>query len=110
LFGPGVKSVVLSLLVIPVVLFAVFMSKELVTEFQQPLGNLIITMAGIFAALCKFVSSFYAVHLYWLEHCISLQKCYFATLNNVRFDSLLSLFDAIDSFCSFFFSNLTSYR
>ena len=66
MFGPSVKSVVLpvSLIVIPVVLFEVFMSKELVIEFQQPFGNLIITMAVIFE---HYVSSFLVSNFYILS-------------------------------------------
>ncbi|XP_072991405.1 probable protein S-acyltransferase 7 [Typha latifolia] len=56
-FGPDVRSLVLTifLIVVPVVLFAVFVSQQLVNEFQHYLGNLIISIAIIFTAYILFL-------------------------------------------------------
>ncbi|WOL02534.1 putative protein S-acyltransferase 7 [Canna indica] len=53
IFGPDVRSLLLtiSLIVVPVLLFAIFVSQKLVNEFQHHLGNFIIAIAIIFAAL-----------------------------------------------------------
>ncbi|CAA6659644.1 unnamed protein product [Spirodela intermedia] len=52
IFGPDVRSLVLTvfLIVVPVILFAVFVSQQLVHEFHHHLGNLIIAIAVVFAA------------------------------------------------------------
>ncbi|XP_077250173.1 putative protein S-acyltransferase 7 [Tasmannia lanceolata] len=50
IFGPDVRSLIFTILliVIPVIMFAVFVSQNLVNEFQHDLGNLIIAIAIIF--------------------------------------------------------------
>ncbi|OAY76678.1 putative protein S-acyltransferase 7 [Ananas comosus] len=52
IFGPDVRSLILTifLIVVPVVLFAVFVSQQLVDEFHHNLGNLIVVIAVIFTA------------------------------------------------------------
>ncbi|URE08980.1 DHHC palmitoyltransferase [Musa troglodytarum] len=52
IFGPDARSLVLtiSLIVVPVILFAIFVSQKLVNEFQHHYGALIIAIALIFAA------------------------------------------------------------
>ncbi|OAY73627.1 putative protein S-acyltransferase 7, partial [Ananas comosus] len=52
IFGPDVRSLILTifLIVVPVVLFAVFVSQQLVDEFHHNLGNLIVVIAVVFTA------------------------------------------------------------
>ena len=58
IFGPDVRSMIITifLIVIPVLLFAVFVSQKLVNEFTNELGNLIIIIAVVFAAYVSFFS------------------------------------------------------
>ncbi|XP_068661256.1 probable protein S-acyltransferase 7 [Aristolochia californica] len=51
IFGPDVRSLLFTILliIVPVIMFAVFVSHKLVEEFQQNLGNLIVILAVVFA-------------------------------------------------------------
>ncbi|KAG0457885.1 hypothetical protein HPP92_023042 [Vanilla planifolia] len=57
IFGPDAKSMILTILliVIPVVLFAAFVSQRLVNEFQHHLGNLIVGIAVVFTIYVIFL-------------------------------------------------------
>ncbi|KAI0510592.1 hypothetical protein KFK09_011200 [Dendrobium nobile] len=52
IFGPDVRSLffTVGLIVIPVILFVVFVSPQLVDEFNSQIGYLILSIAVIFAA------------------------------------------------------------
>ncbi|CAL9134784.1 DHHC palmitoyltransferase [Musa troglodytarum] len=52
IFGPDVRSLMLTipLIVVPVILFVLFVSHKLINEFQHHLGNFIVAFAVIFAA------------------------------------------------------------
>ncbi|KAG9447327.1 hypothetical protein H6P81_013455 [Aristolochia fimbriata] len=51
IFGPDVRSLLFTILliIVPVIMFAAFVSPKLVQEFQENLGNLIVILAVVFA-------------------------------------------------------------
>ncbi|URD83002.1 DHHC palmitoyltransferase [Musa troglodytarum] len=52
IFGPDVRSLMLTipLIVVPVILFSLFVSQKLINEFQHQLGKFIVAFAVLFAA------------------------------------------------------------
>ncbi|CAL9131546.1 unnamed protein product [Musa acuminata var. zebrina] len=52
IFGPDVRSLMLTipLIVVPVILFSVFVSQKLINEFQHQLGKFIVAFAVLFAS------------------------------------------------------------